>query len=118
MLPISKGAVGSTGTNCTLPNSQASKVGTVVIMGIPSFLAVAWAPMMWSECSWVTRSALIIEGSTPAVSIRDISLLQLSPASTIIASPSHSMTAQFPSLPLARMCASSIFGPFSCTARR
>ncbi len=70
--------------------------------GTPSFLAVAPAPDTWSECSCVIRIALTHSLSTPSRSICDRILLQLTPASIMIASPSLSMTVQLPSLPLAR----------------
>ena len=118
MEPTSKDLVGSTGTYLTLENPLASKVATFVIIGTSSFLAVAWAPLTWSPCSWVMRMAFIIEESTPAWSMRDMMRLQLRPQSIITASPSHSITQQLPSLPLASTWASSMLRPFSCRARR
>ena len=118
MDPTSKDFDGSTGTYFTLENPLASKVARLVIIGTSSFLAVAWAPLMWSPCSWVTSMAFIIDESTPAWSISDMILLQLRPQSIITASPSHSITQQLPSLPLASTWASSMVRPFSCRARR
>jgi len=118
MDPTSKALVGSTGTYFTLENPLASKVATFVMIGTSSFLAVAWAPLMWSPCSWVMSMDFIIEESTPAWSISDMILLQLRPQSIMMASPSHSITEQLPSLPLASTWTSSMFRPFSCRERR
>ena len=84
-----------------MPRLSWEKVAGLHITGTPSFLAVAPAPATWSLCSCVSRIAFTTSLSTPSWSMSDRIFLQLTPASIMIASPSHSMTVQLPSLPLA-----------------
>src|SRR5512137_1464622 len=83
-------------------SETAASVPNVAHTGMPWRAANAGTPPTWSECSWVTRIAVIDDGASPSRPRRVAAPRTPNPQSISTRVPPDSTTSPLPSLPLPR----------------